>query len=94
MNEWTAIALLDPPHKVTYPEYVEALCDALLTVGWDGPDLVGYPLGDRIQLLSGSHRYAAAILAGMMSVPVRIVPYAKVVAAWGTDAWTAIMEAT
>lgn len=92
---WVATAICDPPHAVGRPEQVEVLAHALRD-GWGSgyPALVGYVYGDRVQLLSGSHRFAAAIRAGRWSVPVAIRPWHVVEAAWGDlDRWAEVMAA-
>lgn len=83
----------DPPHRVGYPEKVDALRDAFLLAGWDArhPRLVAYPCGRRLQLLSGSHRWAAS-LGVLAEIPVSIVSSAEVEAAWGNlSAWSLVM---
>lgn len=53
--------------------------------------LVGYPLNGRIQLLSGTHRHEAAKRAHIR-LPVRMHLRSVVEAAWGTEAWAALIE--
>lgn len=83
----------DPPHQIGYPDKVAALQDAFAASGWDvsHPRLVGYPLGGRIQLLSGSHRWAASI--GVLdAIPVSVVALRDVEEAWGSpEAWAEVM---
>lgn len=52
----------------------------------DRPALLGYPVDETIQLVSGSHRWAAAQAVGI-SVPVSIKSYAEVHDIWCTRAW-------
>lgn len=92
------ILWLDPksllaPHRVNRPEDVDALAEAF-EHGWDlnCPALIGYEWEGRIQLLSGTHRRAAAIQAGIL-VPVVIRSREAVEMAWGTDDWAEIMAA-
>jgi ParB-like chromosome segregation protein Spo0J len=80
-----------PPHKVSRPDQVIDLANSFLERGWDGPKLVGYPLGDKIQLLSGSHRYEAAKLVGI-DLPVVVVPYEVIGEIWGMDEWSKLMK--
>lgn len=96
------VELLDPvhlvaPHRVTRPEHVEGLISSIEERGWDGPPLIGYwlqrppdDLRGGIQLLSGTHRRAAAVHLGI-SVPVVVYPRAVVEAVWGTDRWSELM---
>lgn len=60
--------------------------------GWDQthPALVGYWKGNVIQLLSGTHRQAAAIQAGIR-IPVVIWSWETIDKAWGTGFWADIM---
>lgn len=83
-----------PPHEVTHPQKVIALANSMWQNGWRGPSLVAYRLPDNtgFQLLSGTHRQAAAIELNRM-IPVVILPWDVVEAAWGTDRWRAIMMA-
>jgi len=83
----------DPPHKVARPEQVIDLANSFVENGWDTtkPRLVAYPLNGRIQLLSGSHRWAAAQLADI-EIPLAIVSYEVVKDTWGTDEWFQLMK--
>lgn len=56
------------------------------------PALVGYRWKGRVQLLSGSHRWAAAVLAQLPVIPVVVLPLERVEAAWGTEAWAEVMR--
>lgn len=55
------------------------------------PALVGYPLNDKIQLLTGTHRHEAAKRANMM-LPITIHLRSAVEAAWGTPAWDILIQ--
>ena len=87
------IAQCDPPHRVTHDEKQQALAASLCKRGWHGPPLIGYRTDDgRIQLLSGSHRYAAAAQVQQMTLPVRVYPEWFVRALQGdTDRWSWLM---
>lgn len=87
-----------PPHAVTHPEKVEQLIIQFRAAGWDlsKEALVGYVTTDgkqyRIQLLSGSHRWEAAMECGM-KIPVVIVSEERIENAWGDlDMWRTIMN--
>jgi hypothetical protein len=84
-----------PPHRVSHWEHVDELCASMEENGWLGPSLVGYYWQGHLQLLSGTHRCQAAILAKpKMLVPVRIYDAWDVQMAWGNlDKWTEIMNA-
>lgn len=83
--------VLVSPHRITYPERVEELIIAMKQDGWQGPPLIGYKLEDKVQLLSGTHRYAAAIRAEIM-IPVLLWPFEQVWNAWGDlKQWKIIM---
>jgi ParB-like chromosome segregation protein Spo0J len=84
--------VLMPPHKVTKPEQVLALAEDMKQNGWQGAPLIGYPFYNRIQLLSGTHRHAAAQLAGIY-IPVLIRDYEDVCAAYGNiELWQQLMR--
>lgn len=95
MISWVNPLLCRPPHAVARPDQVVDLANAFIESGWDPkqPALVGYWDPDSspftIQLLSGSHRWAAAMTAKMRSIPIRIVPYDVVSGAWGDLEWWA-----
>lgn len=86
--------LCDPPHRVTHEDKLIELANEFAVNGWsrDHPVLVGYVLEGRIQLLSGSHRFAAARMNNL-PVPVLVWPYEAVKDAWGTEGWAGIMDA-
>ena len=83
-----------PPHGVSRDEFVVQLANVFTSDGWDyrKPALVGYPWLDGVQLLSGSHRWAAAVMAELETIPVVVISFAEVRKAWGTDAWYALMR--
>ena len=88
----------DPPHRLDlHPGSRDSIKVAWLeaafrTAGFDPayPALVGYPLGGRIQLLSGTHRHEAALRVGM-KLPVKMHLRSDVEAAWGTEDWAALI---
>lgn len=90
---WLDPSRCDPPHRPVREEQVVDLANAFLS-GWGAnkPALVGYEMNGRIQLLSGSHRHAASLLAGIR-IPVVLKPLAVVESAWGDlDAWAEVMR--
>jgi ParB-like chromosome segregation protein Spo0J len=91
---WRNPETLTPPHGVTHPEKVEMLAQEFAAHGWGKgyPALVGYTTADeQVQLLSGSHRWAAARLA-KIAIPVVVIPFTDICAAWGDEeAWQRIM---
>ena len=91
---WMKPNLCWPPHRVTHSDKLLELLEAFQASGWDEtqPALIGYPDGHGVQLLSGSHRHAAALRADI-DIPVCVYPYATVRAAWGDlSTWQLIME--
>jgi hypothetical protein len=84
--------VLIPPHKITNVQKARQLCAEFRATGWDPsePALVGYWWMGKIQLLSGTHRRAGAMLA-RIAVPVVVYDRAYVEDAWGTDRWAEIM---
>jgi hypothetical protein len=90
---WLSPSDCDPPHRVTHPEKRDALTVAL-RAPWEPscPVLLGYPLDGRVQLISGSHRHAAAVVAECL-LPVYLYPYETIAELWGTDDWVALLAA-
>lgn len=88
---WLQWRVCDPPHRVTNEQHRDDLIEAL-RAGWNGPALVGYELGDKCQLLSGSHRHdASRILDRLM--PVRLFNRSVPTEAYGDlDKWRAMMD--
>ena len=93
-------SLCIPPHKVNKPEMVTLLAQMFRQSGWDmsEPALVGYAVPDhdewgfKIQLLSGTHRHAAAVEAGI-NIPLTLLSRQEVNSAWGDlERWTKIMQ--
>jgi hypothetical protein len=91
---WVTPKSCTPPHRITHPEKFVELSRQFSTQGWDinHPALIGYQL-EKIQLISGSHRWAAALKADI-KIPVILYPYSKIRAIWGTDEWLALLNQT
>ena len=93
MVQWLSPSQCLPPHRVTHPEKMAELLQMFLNGGWDTGEsaLVGYHDGDTVQLLSGSHRWAAAAAAGMR-IPVIVKPYSEVLCSYGNlERWAMLM---
>ncbi|MHB8407848.1 MAG: ParB N-terminal domain-containing protein [Acidiferrobacterales bacterium] len=85
-----------PPHAVKDFKNFERLTEQFLKGqdGWDPsePALIGYPFNGRIQLLSGSHRWAAAKEAGIQ-IPVLVRQRSVIEEFFGNlDEWAKIMS--
>ncbi len=89
---WIDPNTCDPPHRVTHPDKFLELVEMFSNKGWDTtkPALLGYTL-DKIQLISGSHRWAAANEANI-KIPVVVYSYAEIADIWGTDAWLDLLN--
>lgn len=88
------LSMLLPPHKITHTEKLVELANSMEREGWKGDALVGYQWGtERIQLLTGSHRFVAALMARLKEIPVIVFPYSTIEKAWGTDSWSIIIGA-
>lgn len=90
---WATPAACQPPHTVGRPEQVDSLMTMFVESGWDHtkPALVGYRFNGTIQLLSGSHRWAAAHRV-KLAIPVVVWNYQDIELAWGDlDKWRVIM---
>jgi hypothetical protein len=75
---------VDPPHEVDLKSAkVVRMADAMRQIGWVGHPLLGVRIADSVQLLTGSHRLAAARIADI-SVPVYLVE-AELLDAWIDD---------
>lgn len=84
----------EPPHKITHWDKYQQLVSEFQRDGCWGIDhdvLTGYYIGDKIQLISGSHRWAAAKEADIM-VPVMIYDYDEIQESWGTERWVVNRE--
>jgi hypothetical protein len=83
---------LDMESKRDY-EKVERLTKEFKANGFDlnMPALVGYPLEDKIQLLSGTHRHLAAIKAGI-KLPITLWLRSDVERMWGTELWVGLID--
>lgn len=88
MAVWLDPALCDPPHEVDDVLFFVRLTECFARFGWaaEQPVLLGYCFEGRIQLVSGSHRWAAARAAGIC-VPVVLRSYEEVISTWGEPAW-------
>ena len=91
--QWIDTNLCDPPHKVTHPEKFYELLELFLKYGWDNnhPPLLGYWFEDKIQLISGSHRWAAANEAHI-KIPILLYSYEFIKNIWGTEEWLQILK--
>ncbi len=92
--KWVDPKILELPHAITKPIFVQTLAATFRQTGWDDnkPALVGYwTSSDSIQLLTGCHRAMAAKWASI-SVPVVIHSFEFVRDKWGTPAWADLME--
>lgn len=83
---WLDAAACDPPHRVTHAEKFDAIAASLAASGWkpDEPVLLGYEREGRVQLITGSHRHAAA---RALRLPLPVLIRHDVDALWGTDGW-------
>ena len=91
VNPWDC----DLPHRVARQHQVVELAEQFVASGWDPekPALVGYQLDDRLQLLSGTHRCAAARLAGLKRIPVLVWRQDIIEDSWGKlRKWKRIMS--
>lgn len=91
---WVDPWLCELPHRITQPGKVRFLCSMFRAYGWDLSKhaLVGYLWNDKIQLLDGTHRAAAARLA-KIDIPIVIFDGAYVETLWGRSGWLDLMKA-
>lgn len=84
--------LLNPPHKITHKDKLTQLKESMRVEGWKGKPLVGYRDGDVVQLISGTHRRFAAVIAGLM-VPVIVWDFQTIRDGFGNlERWNEIMK--
>ncbi len=85
---WVDPSECDPPHRLTHEDRYWMLRESLSADGWkiEHPTLLGYRIMDRIQLISGTHRHAAA-KDEQMKLPVALKPMSEIERIWGTDEW-------
>ncbi len=95
---WIDASDCDPPHGLDLSsshdaEKVDLLEKEFRKNGFnvEMPALVGYPLNDRIQLLSGTHRHLAAQRAGI-KLPVTLWLRSDIEETWGTELWDKTLE--
>jgi hypothetical protein len=84
-----------PPHRVARENDVIALANDFVRYGWnpEKPALIGY-LDNDVQLLTGSHRWAAARLAELPRIPVVIYLYHECYEAFGDlERWLRLLQA-
>ena len=83
-----------PPHSISHPDKLCDFANLMYNEGWkDFPILIGYPLGNKIQLLSGTHRHRAAFMAGLNKIPVKVWPNEIIEDSFGNlDKWKMIMS--
>jgi hypothetical protein len=92
-TRWLTLIDVDVPHRVTHFDKLDWLVNEFTIGGWDAtkPNLLGYALNARIQLVTGSHRSAAAGIVGIR-FPVDIYSYSYMRKIWGTDAWVDLIR--
>lgn len=92
--EWFSPTVCTPPHRAQRLEQVDDLAEAFSLMGWNpaAPALIGYRWGSGIQLLSGSHRWAAAMKSKLDRIPIVLIDYLEVHRAWGdVELWKKVM---
>lgn len=87
-TEYIAPEKLLPPHGVEEPKKLDRLIRSMEKKGWIGRPLVGLDEDQNvIRLWTGSHRLAAALAAGLETVPVVLVTEEELAAAMESDWW-------
>lgn len=67
------VASAVPLHGVVDQDLLRRLAESMTRNGWAGRPLLGVDQGIYVGLLTGSHRYAAARLAGLDEIPVLLL---------------------
>lgn len=90
---WVSTSDCDPPHAADDAK-MKIFVEKFERAGFDPdhPAVIGYPFNGRIQLLSGSHRFAAAKRLGLL-LPVTLWLSSDVEKAWGNlEEWAKVMR--
>jgi len=64
-----------PLHEVRDEEKLNNLIQSMEETGWCGRPLVVIDCGNEYRALTGSHRIAAAIKAGLAEIPIACIEY-------------------
>lgn len=64
---------IQPLHCVRDPEKLRSLVESMKVRGWAGRPILALDAGDSPQALTGSHRIAAAVEAGLEEIPVYLI---------------------
>ncbi len=62
-----------PAHEVRDADKLRALTAAMEADGWQGRAILAYRYTGRVCALTGSHRLAAAVAAGVEEIPVLVI---------------------
>lgn len=93
---WIHPSLCLPPHRVNRKDDAIYFANTFAENGWDlkKKPLIGYLHSHGfVQLLSGSHRYAGAVMAQLDSIPVVLRSEAQVREAYGDlEKWKDVMS--
>ncbi len=78
----------EPPHGVTHPEKLDELIEKFTQVGFSTnySPLIGYEDEGQIQLITGSHRWAAC-KSSNRTVPVLLQKKEYLNDIWGSELW-------
>jgi len=89
---WINPKVCNPPHRITHWDKFNDLKQSLST-GWksNSPVLLGYKFNNKIQLISGSHRWAA-MMELEKKIPVLIMDYEQVYELFGTEDWIEMVK--
>lgn len=87
-----------PPHEVRDAEKLAALTEDMAAHGWTGRAILAINTGDGYAALTGSHRIAAAMAAGLDEIPAYVIDISDHVVgddgdceACGPDCWVAAL---
>lgn len=98
MAEVVNVYKIVPPHEARDAEKLAALAEDMATRGWIGRAILAIDTGDGYVALTGSHRIAAAKVAGLEEIPVYAIDISAHVLnddgaceVCGADCWVAAL---
>lgn len=94
MIHWISLYNCTTPHRITHEDKLCELANRFVEDGWgvNQEALIGYTDGYKVQLLNGTHRHGAALLAKLNKIPVVLRTKQEVESAVGDlNKWNELM---
>lgn len=80
MSELIAVESITPLHEVRLPHHLRSLAADMKANGWNGRPLLVIEREEDFLAWTGSHRIAAAKLAGLADIPCYVLPESELIA--------------